>query len=172
MGLFISKLLTPNYRVCPSHKFDPAREIKLAGFSTSKAYEISQKVFLPPGRVNGKGRVLAIMCVQFCVSFSPACPVTTSCPQHTVCPHDGRGKGTGSDLILTRWLHFPACCLKGRASSPKDTCSGSVWLMVHKGRGHPLDVTTDGCRHGLWSVGGVSRKALAFSDCRLCASNF
>lgn len=44
MGLFISKLFTPNYRVCPSHKFDPAREIKLAGFSTSKAYEISQKV--------------------------------------------------------------------------------------------------------------------------------
>lgn len=120
-----------------------------------------------------------IMCVQFCVSLSLACPVTTSCPQHTVCPHDGRGKGTGSDLILTRWLHFPACCLKGQASSPKDTClgarntcSGSVWLMVHEGRGHPLDVTTAGCRRGLWSVGGVSRKALAFSDCRLCAPDF
>lgn len=27
-AFFISKLSTPNYKVCPSHKFDPAREIK------------------------------------------------------------------------------------------------------------------------------------------------
>nr|KAF6382430.1 hypothetical protein mPipKuh1_008810 [Pipistrellus kuhlii] len=147
-GPSIFKLCIPKCKVYPSH-----REIKLAGFSISTSYEISQKV---SGRVHGKGRVLVIMCVQFCVSLSPACPVPTSCPQHTVCPHDGRGWGTGSDLILAQRLHFPARCLKGSASSPQDTCPGARHTCSGSG-------VADGAPGLRASFGGAHQRRKAWS---------